>query len=201
MQITEQDHQRLIDFYKESLRRNRSNNSKAVHWSGPRDQLSRFNALCRISDLSGQGVLDVGCGLGDLYDFLDKNFKGFNYLGIDIVPDMIENAQKNYPQAKFELADIYNFLPGECDYVLASGSLTFNVSQGKAFYYQMIAQMYRVAKKGVAFNMLDQKYYDPDQDFLLYSPEEVMPVLENITKNYKIIFGYVPGDFTVHLLK
>ena len=52
--------------------------------------------------IQGQKILDIGCGSGHFVDTLIKN----NYLavGIDIIPEFIELAQKKY-QGKFLTAD------------------------------------------------------------------------------------------------
>lgn len=200
MQLTEQDRQRLTKFYEESLAQYGPDHPKAVRWLNLHNQLARFEALCKIGDLNAKTVLDVGSGLGDLYDFLAHNFQDVNYFGIDLVPEMVKRAKAKYPQARFELSDVFG-LPGKFDYILASGAMTFNVSGGKAFYFEMIAKMFELANSGVAFNLLHQSYFNSDENFLVYSPEEIAAVVEKLTKNYKIIIGYSDGDFTVHLLK
>lgn len=48
-------------------------------------------------------ILDVGCGTGHHVSSLGS--KGFDVLGIDISPSMIERAKKNFPNYKFEVAD------------------------------------------------------------------------------------------------
>lgn len=49
-------------------------------------------------------VLDIGCGNGRLYDFLQP--KDVTYLGIDHNSNMLDLARKNFPEAKFQLDDI-----------------------------------------------------------------------------------------------
>ena len=54
----------------------------------PEGQQFRFEKLIQIGDLRGCRVLDLGCGLGDLYPFLLKRFDKIDYTGIDIVPEL-----------------------------------------------------------------------------------------------------------------
>lgn len=49
-------------------------------------------------------VLDLGCGNGRLYDFLQP--KEVTYLGIDHNSHLLDLARKNFPEAKFQLDDI-----------------------------------------------------------------------------------------------
>ena len=38
--------------------------------NSPEGQLFRFERIAQVADLRGRSVLDLGCGLGDLYPFL-----------------------------------------------------------------------------------------------------------------------------------
>jgi SAM-dependent methyltransferase len=48
-------------------------------------------------------ILDAGCGTGHHVSSLGS--KGFDVLGIDISPSMIEQAKENFPDYKFKVAD------------------------------------------------------------------------------------------------
>ena len=200
MQLDHQDKSRLGKFFARALRDYGINNPKAVRWEEPRDQRARFETLCEIGDLAGRSILDVGCGLGDLYPFLESRFRNFTYLGIDLLPEMVAAARQKYPGGQFEVADVYS-VRHKFDYVLASGALSFNVAPGKKFYFDMIARMFELCNKGLAFNMLDSDYYSADRDFLVYNPQELIPVAERLTPNFQIIVGYTVGDFTVYLYR
>jgi len=40
---------------------------RSSHWTNIDSQLFRFNQLCKIANLNGKSILDIGCGIGDLY--------------------------------------------------------------------------------------------------------------------------------------
>jgi len=200
MNLTEFDRERLLKYYSESLKQHGPYSAKAFHWLSVRDQLVRFDALSRVGDISGYSILDVGCGAGDMYDFLFGQFKDFSYLGVDIVPEMTATAREKYPVARFMTADIFS-IAEQSDYVFASGALTFNVSGGKPFYFNMVRHMYSLARKAVAFNVLDSRYTTTDECFLVYSWQEIADLCEELGGKYQIITGYEQGDFTVHLHK
>jgi len=67
----------------------------------------------------GDKILDLGCGNGRLYKILKNN--GVEYTGIDISKKLIEIARKNYPKARFIVADALNlpFKEKEFDLVFA----------------------------------------------------------------------------------
>lgn len=57
-----------------------------------------------LAPCPGERILDVGCGTGQLTAEIAR--AGAETLGIDSSPAMIEQATKNYPGLKFEVADV-----------------------------------------------------------------------------------------------
>lgn len=53
-------------------------------------------------------ILDVGCGVGRITNFLFN--EGKNIIGIDISVGMIKQAKKNFPSIKFKECDITNLM-------------------------------------------------------------------------------------------
>ncbi|HEY9819285.1 MAG TPA: class I SAM-dependent methyltransferase, partial [Candidatus Sericytochromatia bacterium] len=60
-----------------------------------------------LSPQMGERILDLGCGTGQLTQEIAK--RGAIAIGIDKAPTMISQAQKNYPNLQFEVADATNF--------------------------------------------------------------------------------------------
>ncbi|MXV52809.1 methyltransferase domain-containing protein [Pedobacter sp. HMF7647] len=50
-------------------------------------------------------VLDIGCGKGVLYNYLEKDLLAEKYIGIDISQNAVSAAQKQYPGVFFRQAD------------------------------------------------------------------------------------------------
>jgi SAM-dependent methyltransferase len=200
MTLTSNDRERLIAYYTESLTKHGPESPRSLHWITTPGQIARFEVLTKIGNLSGQTILDIGSGLGDLYGFLKGRFHNFIYTGLDIVPDMVKQARIKYPTANFRIGDMFSET-GHYDYLLASGALTFNIGGGKETYYDLLARIYRQANKGVACNMLDANFFSSDETYITYRPEEVALVCGQITNSYKIVSGYLSGDFTLFLYK
>ena len=62
-----------------------------------------------------RSVLDVGCNIGTLYE----EFRPEKYLGIDLDPKVIDEAQTRFPGVDFRVGDLYE-LEGHWDLVIAS---------------------------------------------------------------------------------
>ena len=56
--------------------------------------------------LEGGSLLDVGCGLGDLYGFLKREGVACDYTGMDILPAMVEQARTSWPEGRFMVGDV-----------------------------------------------------------------------------------------------
>jgi trans-aconitate 2-methyltransferase len=60
-----------------------------------------------LSPQPGENILDLGCGTGQITWKIAES--GAEVMGIDNAPTMIEQARKNYPSLRFEVANGVNF--------------------------------------------------------------------------------------------
>jgi trans-aconitate methyltransferase len=75
-----------------------------------------------LSPKTGEFILDLGCGTGQLAQQIALS--GAEVVGIDYAPSMIEQAQKNYPDLKFSVADARKFeFPELFDAVFSNAAL------------------------------------------------------------------------------
>lgn len=174
---------------------------RAVGWTDKRSQEARFAAVCRIGDLDGTSVLDVGCGLGDLCGYIENHFQNMQYAGIDINPRYIEQARRAYPDAHFETADFNTYEGKSVDYVLASGVFAIKIPDHKTVYFEQIKKMFALARKGVAFTMLNKEHHADDETYAAYAIEEVREFCLTMTDDVTVYQDYLPHDFTVVLTK
>ena len=52
--------------------------------------------MLKWGDLNACGILDLGCGFGDLRPFLAEHFADTIYLGIDFLKEFVVEAQQRY---------------------------------------------------------------------------------------------------------
>ncbi len=138
--------------------------AEGVGWNGAVAQEVRFAQLCRVIQHDSFSVNDLGCGTGDLAGYLRTRYQQARYLGLDVMPAMIDAAKTRFNdrQTRFRLIKAYDALP-EADYTLASGifNLKFDKStaQWKQYILRTLQRMNRASQFGFAFNALT-KYSD-----------------------------------------
>jgi SAM-dependent methyltransferase len=200
MSLSSSDFERLHTFYADALKEYGPTDARSVQWADAKNQQKRFEVLMAIAPLADKSVLDVGCGLGDLYKlFLQKQIP-VNYTGIDIVPEFIATAAQRFPDATFQCKDI-SVVSKQYDYVLASGALSFKVEGHVDFYKDMIKHLYSLAREGVAFNMLDNSIHIDDNTYAAYSPHDIGDFCKTFCEHVEIVTGYLPQDFTIYLYR
>jgi SAM-dependent methyltransferase len=105
---------------------------RALDYSGARSQLLRFERMLRL-DLHGKTMLDVGCGYGDMLQYLlERGVVLREYLGVEISPVIfgrIDPSRFHGTQATFRCADTFadpDIASRTFEVVLALGSLNYD---------------------------------------------------------------------------
>tara|TARA_B110000259_G_scaffold184946_1_gene233009 strand:+ start:6602 stop:7669 length:1068 start_codon:yes stop_codon:yes gene_type:complete len=185
--------------------KNFKNSFKSLQWGSIKSQKTRFNVISNlIFDHTSQknfSLLDVGCGLGDFYSHINKNYK-VSYTGIDNCPFFIKHAINKYHNTNFYITSIFNkffFSKIKFDYVIASGLFTFFNS--KYLFHKAILAMWNLSKKGIIFNCL---LFDPHNIVdgeLSFKHNDVLNYCKKISPKIKILSNYHPNDFTIFMYK
>lgn len=177
--------------------------AEALGYQSEYNQIQRFAVLAEAGDLNGSSLLDVGCGHGELKNYLDERFHGFSYIGIDQMPEFIMQARSLHghrPSCYFCLADFTSEELPRADYVFASGILCYRCDD-KNYYFSIIEKMYGAADKALAFNMLDAAKFPPHPLLTGHDAEEVLAYCQTLSPEVKLIRGYLEDDFTVVMYK
>jgi trans-aconitate methyltransferase len=176
---------------------------KELGWRTPESQRLRFDALCRWGALSDLAVMDLGCGHGDLLPYLNGRFADISYLGVDLLPEFVEEAARRHghlPNVAFLQADFLTVSLPEADVVFACGSLNYK-TENVLHPFQAIARMWEIARRGVAFNALDADVFEPDTFLQAHDRDELFSFCRNLDPEATLITDYSPEDFTILMHK
>src|SRR5690349_18694421 len=64
-----------------------------------------LDAFCNSIPKHNAQILEIACGPGNITQYLLQQRPGFNILGTDLAPNMLELARANNPEAKFKEMD------------------------------------------------------------------------------------------------
>jgi len=176
-----------------------------VGWGSMESQQKRFKILSEIANLYENRILDVGCGLGGLYEFLVKEYPDISYTGTDININMIKGARERHPAVKFIHADIVTqpekIVKVNFDYVFLSGALNLSEDNREESIEKIVRAMYLLARKGVGINFLStfSNYFTPGEYYS--NPVKILELAFSITHNVVLRHDYMPHDFTLYLYK
>jgi SAM-dependent methyltransferase len=166
-------------------------------------QLARFIKLAEIGDLRGKRVLDLGCGIADLYPVLREKHGDLEYCGIDIVPEFITHAAARFPEARFACQDILREpLSEEYDYAFISGIFNNEVPEGTAFLKAIVKAAFARTKMGLGFNFTSTHVNFRNAGMMYHDPNEVLDFcLREVSPKLLLHHHYFRCDVAVFLYK
>lgn len=176
---------------------------QALGWRDAAQQNLRFKALLGIGDCSHTSVLDVGCGFGDFYGFLKRhNISDVRYSGTDLNPTLIDVARRSHPTGSFYVTpNLNSFEDGEVDYVFISGLFNFRIADNIAFMHQTVREAFRIARRGVAFNLLGSYVDFREPHLFYYSETEAFSFAKSLTRFVTLRSDYRLYEFAIYLYK
>ena len=183
---------------------------QGVDWNGEESQFLRFKKSSKVIKNNNFSIADIGCGYGKYVDYLQNNFKIFDYIGYDLSQEMIQIANKNYKNYKnMNFMHINNMSDIEVsDYSIASGIFSVKMQHSNKDWLSYISEtLVKINEKttnGFAFNMLS-KYSDKEfmRDNLYYAdPLFIFDFCKrNFSKNISLIHDYDLYEFTMLVKK
>lgn len=194
-----------------------ADNYKILGWESRQAQYARFSAFLKAVDVNNSSILDVGCGLGDLYHFITSGLNlNVSYFGVDISKKMIDLAQSqlkiliesglklqegNTSTADFLCADIFKQNVSAADWVYSSGIFNLNLGNNISFLENAFCRFKELSKKGFVCSMLNERSDDKESPYFYYSPEKVREIAEKLNPSKIIIDdSYLKNDFTISVL-
>jgi len=184
--------------------------ARSLGWGSSKDQKIRFEVIYRNFDLEGKTIMDVGCGLADLYVYLKTKGVNINYIGVDAIPDFVEYCKKQYPEQSFFCTNVmYDLKLPNPDVVIALGLLNFKLHTVDNFLYtKMFLKRMFDFTKAILITDFISTYRTPEypkEDHIFYhAPESVFEFSQTLTSNIRIYHDYKPNpqkEFMIALFK
>lgn len=183
---------------------------QGVDWGHPQAQQLRFKQLLKLLPAAARdhrpSINDLGCGYGALLDYLQVQGLETDYLGIDLVPAMIDAARSCHGEHG-------NFVVGSgcprvADYAFASGLFNVHHStpepQWREFILGVLQDLNQHSRLGFAFNCLTS-YSDADRmrpDLYYGDPLWFFDWCKrNCARNVALLHDYDLYDFTIIVRK
>ncbi len=182
----------------------------ARHGFGPQalgwdkgNQGVRFAAVLRGLGSAFESLLDVGCGLGDLLGQLRGiGWKG-RYLGLDVVPEFLEEARRRFASegAEFRPLELGSEGLGEAfDVAVAIGIFNHRTHQDPWRHLEgTLGAMWEHTRKAVVVDFLSATAEERKPDLCYWEAGEVLRLGLRLSKRASLEHDYMPFEFLLRL--
>ncbi len=210
-------YQVIVEHYEECFEKF-GDTPRGVDWTKEEQVEFRYQTMLELVNFREKSfqvtkqvsLLDYGCGLSHLYEFIQKNnINNIEYTGLEISNKFFNESRQKFPTNNYILGDILkdkNLLQNNYDYIVMNGVFTEkrNLSYNDMFEYfeKMICLIYRYCNKGISFNVMS-KQVDWEIDTLFHVPMDDMAnfLTKKISRNFIIRNDYGLYEYTVYLYK
>jgi cyclopropane fatty-acyl-phospholipid synthase-like methyltransferase len=148
--------------YYEQLLKQHGKSSQALAERADDKDYQFYQHLFQGLDLPARlSVLDIGCGMGDLIDFLQsRQLPIGSYLGIDLVEQFVDLCRREYlPPCRFERANFINpsFAPREkFNLIVNMGVMVSRVFKYEEYVEYSIEKMLALSSGHILFNVITE---------------------------------------------
>lgn len=192
--------QQLTQHYVPLLEKHGSNH-QAVNWGSPKSQRKRFEILLEpfLQMKNSFSLLDVGCGLAHLFDYIKENNFKIDYTGVDAIPQMIELAKLNHPEISscLYVSSVSDIKSEKFDVIVASG--IFYIACDEERMQSEIHQLFNQCNIGLAFNSLSTWANKKEENEFYVDPVSFLSYCKSLTRRCILRHDYMSHDFTMHL--
>lgn len=172
-------------------------------WESEEAQQLRFDVLLDNVELEGKRLLDVGCGTGNLLEYINSKGTHVKYTGVDIMDEMVMKAKSKQLDGDFRYKDIFKenvFKPASFDVVYTSGIFNLNLGNNKEFLSNALELFFSLSCGTVVFNLLHFDSPDREDKYFYFHPDEVRQILarfSGLLGKTEFIEAYLKNDFTM----
>lgn len=157
----------------------------------------------------GKTILDFGCGLAKLYQYLALHHPDSLalYHGADIVPDFICHNEEKYQEGSFQLIEnVEDLHPRKFDVVFSSGAFNMIYGEDRSSYFhyvqEVLTKLFEMTNEKLVVDFMhDDVDYMQDGAFHINIPEMIGFIEKNITSRYSVDRTYMPYEVSFTLYK
>ncbi len=147
-------------------------------------------------------ILDIGCGLGHFYAYLIGQQVKCAYTGYDIVPEYIGSCRQRFPEATFDLRNVFHDgIDGMYDSVVISQALNnrYEESDNYSVMECAIQMAFCHSRTSVSIDMLSHYVDYEDPDLFYYRPEQIFRFAKSLTRRVIVRHDYRAFEFCIQL--
>ena len=180
---------------------------KSLGWGGGKERQNlRFDKTLNFVNLTTQpihSILDVGCGFGDLGNWLSSHFPNIEYTGIDINSNLIEIGKRRFGLNLYQQDNIFDFEQNSFDLVVSNGIFNAQLHHEDQLDYldQYLVSFHKICSVGFSCDFMSN-YVDFKHPGSYHTKEQdVINIVKKFTKRYIIRNDYLDFEFMIYAFK
>lgn len=167
----------------------------SVGWSSGKTDERYFQLFNHLDNFTT--VLDIGCGLGHLYLYLNTKFN-IHYTGTEINPNFYNFCKESYIDSDFHLQN--NLVPSidkKFDVIVMSGLFNTSLNNETLPYKKLLDKAFLLSNKFITFNFLSNDVDYKDKHLNYTSLGEVVEYCESRSKEIIVKKSTILHEVTV----
>jgi SAM-dependent methyltransferase len=200
----------LKEYYEKHLHAH-GDSHLGVNWPNLKDAIRRYQVMLDIipKNMEPISLMDIGCGAGHFYDFLNSipNGRCIKYSGIDISSNFTELCKQKYPNVDFYCSDILRDSPVPLqDYFILNGVFTVKSTLPYdamfEFMKTMLIKLWSQTRKGIAFNVMSS-HVEWERTDLFHVPFDSMAkfIRSELSRHFLFRQDYGLYEYTTYIYK
>lgn len=210
--MTDKNHLQFVS-YAESFYDKHGDSFLGVGWTKRQEDAdARYRVMLDLIRRDAPGtvsLLDFGCGLSHLYEYILKHdIRGINYSGLDLSEKFLSLSKSKFPSVRYYQGDLRNDdldLP-DFDYVVMNGIFNskcdLSFDEMFAYFRELVAKAFAKARVGIAFNVMS-KQVEWERDDLFHLPMDMLAsfLAKDVSRHFVIRHDYRLYEYTTYVYR
>lgn len=180
--------------------------TKSLGWGGGQErQFLRFQKAIDFINFSEHkitSVLDVGCGFGDLGNWLTGNYPSIEYTGIDINSKLIDIGLQKF-KLNLLKCDLFDIDFGSFDLVVSNGIFNAELKHEDQLEYleKYLNSFFSISRFGFVADFMSNFVDFKQQGSYHTKEEDVLNIIKKFSKRYIILNDYLDYEYMIYVFK